>query len=275
MIAMLNTDPNQITLRRGVNNQFDSTFPPLLAQAGLSERDFANALQNINAAMSEFDPVAFARRMQCIAIGTTLFFFALFAIMGDVAGEMWLNDAIPSPIVLLLPIMILFIAAPVCIMKQTAARIEREVQRVDAVCRAQEMRGVTFRAEKVATGVTVGRGRQHVNYDFGLVVRLTAGGATSQAYGASAMPFGVPTGGAAPFGQTIPSVQATAVNASVPVVHASPVAVAASSASPSIVDQLNSLTSLYQSGALSASEFEAAKARLLDNDKTRLMNAGF
>ena len=88
------------------------------------------------------------------------------------------------------------------------------------------------------------------------------------------MPFGVPTGGAAPFGQTIPSV-ATAVNASVPVVHASPVAVAALSASPSIVDQLNSLTSLYQSGALSASEFEAAKARLLDNDKTRLMNAGF
>lgn len=270
-INMLNTDPNQITLRRGVNNQFDSTFPPLLAQAGLSERDFANALQNINAAMSEFDPVAFARRMQCIAIGTSLFFFALFAIMGLIAAGMWLND----PTVLLLPIMILFIAAPVCIMKQTAARIEREVQRVDAVCRAQEMRGVTFRAEKVATGVTVGRRRQHVNYDFGLVVRLTAGGATSQAYGASAMPFGVPTGGAAPFGQTIPSVQATAVNASVPVVHASPVAVAASSASPSIVDQLNSLTSLYQSGALSASEFEAAKARLLDNDKTRLMNAGF
>lgn len=259
-------DPNTVHIRRGLNNTFDNTFPVQLQNA-ISESDFRNAMTRINEAAREFNPLQYAQRMQLLMCCSVVVFFTLFAVMGPLSTVIGINTfdmsgGMPTTFVFLIPIMLCFILVPVCIQKHASARMQKEATKLDQVCQAQNRAsgGVTFSAQAVVTGMAFGRrGRSRTLSEIMIVCRIV--GQSAAATVVPGVPFGqAACGGAVPFGQAVP-VQAVAT------VAATPVTVAATPVAPSggLGDQLTQLSNLHQTGALSAQEFENAKARLLGN----------
>jgi len=270
-INMLQHDQSSVQIRRNFNNAFDTSLPAQLAHA-VSAQDFERCMARINEVAITFDPRAFQQRMQCMMVASALFFFALFGIMGPVLGNMWVGSGGGFPfMILLIPIMICFIGCPMFIASQAQKRLASEARRLDTACQQQNsvVRGVAFSEEAIATGVAVSRRRAQMSSEIMIIVRPTAGGGAPVVPGPPVVVSGVPTAAASVFSGvptaavTYPTAVTTYPAASVamemPVQPLSGTPVAQGG----MVEQLTQLNQLRQAGALTETEFENAKARLL------------
>merc|ERR1711988_1763177 len=111
-VMMSQNDPNTVRRARQADGLFSMQYPHQV-QAVMDERVFAQSMRAINEQAARFNPTNFGSLMGKLAIASALFFFALFAIMAPVAGTMFMNSQGSfNPMVILVPIGVMFIGAP-------------------------------------------------------------------------------------------------------------------------------------------------------------------
>lgn len=252
VVIMAQHDPNTVRLKRQPNNLFD-THCPSQVHAVMDERAYAQAMTAINAQAATFNPNSYKSLMGKLAIGGALFFFALFAVMGPVAGNLFINSSGGfNPMILMAPIAILFIGTPVAVNFYAQKRLQVELAALHAVCQSQSRPGVSFSAEGVASGIVRGRRGSVTTYEDMLVIRVDARASFN-----SSLPLRQP--------EAIP-VQGVYASSSAPVTVQGTVVTQPIEPAPpaSVPEQMAQLAALRQQGVLSDSEFEAAKARVLN-----------